>query len=166
MPIRDGTAIAQPKHSHSTAIAKETKGNVIEKEDKDYSNSNTDTKEQSFSFTTSLRPRPDTDSHIRAQRFSEALMGIIKPTSQSDRICFNNITSWLMAGCVTGRFNEQIFGRVLDYAKEASRGRNHAAVFISLLKKKNWDTYQKAFSAERIVLRRIAQKHKGLHSKH
>jgi hypothetical protein len=40
-----------------------------------------------------------------------------------------------MAGCAAGKFNEQIFGRAMDYAKEASLGRNPAAVFISLLKK-------------------------------
>jgi hypothetical protein len=40
-----------------------------------------------------------------------------------------------MAGCATGRFNEEIFDRVLGYAREASTGRNPAAVFITLLKK-------------------------------
>ena len=120
-------------HSQSTAITKETKGNVIEKENKDSSYSNTT--EQSYSVSSSVRPRPDKDSHIRAFTFNEALMGIIKPRNQSDRTCFGNITSWLMAGCATGKFNEQIFGRALDYAKEASLGRNPAAVFISLLKK-------------------------------
>jgi len=63
------------------------------------------------------------------------LVSIIKPRNQSDRTCFRNITNWLRAGCATGKFNEQIFGRVLEYAKEASLGRNPAAVFISLLKK-------------------------------
>jgi len=40
-----------------------------------------------------------------------------------------------MAGCATGHFNEEIFDRILDYAKEASGGRKPAAVFMSLLKK-------------------------------
>ena len=40
-----------------------------------------------------------------------------------------------MAGCAAGKFNKQIFGRVMDYAKKASLGQNPAAVFISLLKK-------------------------------
>ncbi len=120
-------------HSQSTAITKETKGNVIEKESKDSSYSNT--KEQSSSVSSSVRPRPDNDCHIRALHFNEALMSIIRPRNQSDRTCFRNITSWLRAGCATGKFNEQIFGRALDYAKEASLGRNPAAVFISLLKK-------------------------------
>ncbi len=112
-----------------------TKGSVIEKENKDSSYSNTNTTEQSSSFTTSLRTRPDKDSHIRAFAFNEALMGIIKPRNQSDRTCFRNITSWLMAGCEAGRFNHEIFHRILDYAKEVSGCRNPAAVFVSLLKK-------------------------------
>ena len=62
-------------------------------------------------------------------------MSIIKPRNQSDRTCFRNITNWFRAGFATSKFDEQIFGRVLDYAKEASLGRNPAAVFISLLKK-------------------------------
>jgi len=114
-------------HSHSTDVAKETKRNVNEKEKKN--NSNTYSSEQSLSFSSSARP------HLRALNFNYALINIIKPRSQSDRTCFRNITSWLMAGCATGHFNEEIFDRVLDYAKEASGGRKPAAVFMSLLKK-------------------------------
>jgi len=120
-------------HSHSTAIAKKTKGNVIGKESKDSPYS--DTTEQSCSASTSVRLHPDKDSQIRALHFTDALQSIIKPRNQSDRTCFRNITTWLRTGCATGKFNEQIFARVLDYAKEASLGRNPAAVFISLLKK-------------------------------
>jgi uncharacterized protein YdaU (DUF1376 family) len=120
-------------HSHSKAITKERKGNVIEREDKDSSYSNT--VDNSSSFTTTVRPRPDKDSHVRALYFREALAGIIKPRNQSDRTCFKNITNWLMTGCATGRFNHGIFDRVLSYAKEAAACRNPAAVFVSLLKK-------------------------------
>jgi hypothetical protein len=63
------------------------------------------------------------------------LTEIIRPRNQSDRTCFANITSWLREGCTSGKFNEQIFSRVLDYAKEAAAGRNPAAVFVSLMKK-------------------------------
>lgn len=111
----------------------ETKGNVIEREDKDFTYPNTS--ENSSSVTTSLRPRPDKDSHISALRFSEALSSVIKPLNQSDRTCFNNITSWLMTGCATGRFSNEIFAGVLDYAKEAVSCRNPAAAFVALLKK-------------------------------
>ena len=81
-----------------------TKGNVIEKENKDYSYSNTT--EQSYSVSSTVRPRPDKDFHIRALHFKEALMSIIKPRNQSERTCFRDITSWLMAGCAAGKFNE------------------------------------------------------------
>ena len=115
------------------------KGNVNEKESKDISYS----EEQSLSFPISARPfdyaqsrpRPDKDSHIRALAFNEALKGIIKPRNQSDRTCFHNVTNWLIEGCAASEFNEQIFGRVLDYAKEANQGRNPAAVFMALIKK-------------------------------
>ncbi len=114
-------------HSHSTDVAKETKRNVNEKEKKN--NSNTYSSEQSLSFSSSARP------HLQALNFNSALINIIKPRSQSDRTCFRNITSWLMSGCATGHFNEEIFDRVLDYAREASTGRKPAAVFMALIKK-------------------------------
>ncbi len=114
-------------HSHSTDVAKETKRNVNEKEKNN--NSNKYLSEQSLSFSSSARP------HLRALNFNYALITIIKPRSQSDRTCFRNITSWLIAGCATGHFNEEIFDRVLDYAREASTGRKPAAVFMALIKK-------------------------------
>ena len=110
-------------HSHSTDVAKETKRNVNEKEKK--VNTNTYSSEQSLSSSNSLR----------ALSFNEALISIIKPRNQSDRTCFRNITNWLICGCATGRFNEQIFDRVMGYAREVSTGRNPAAAFITLLKK-------------------------------
>jgi len=120
-------------HSQSTAITKETKRNVTGNESKDSSYSNTTGR--SCSASTSIRPHPDKDSQIRALHFNDALESIIKPRNQSDRTCFRNITTWLRTGCATGKFNEQIFTRVLDYAKESSLGRNPAVVFISLLKR-------------------------------
>ena len=125
---RAGLKGAQKRwHSHSTAVTKERKGNVIEKESKDTSYS--DTSEQSLSSSNSAR------SQVQTLNFNLALINIIRPRSQSDRTCFHNIHRWLTAGCATGEFNDQIFGRVLDYAKEASQGRNPAAVFMALLKK-------------------------------
>ncbi len=120
-------------HSQSTAITKERKRNVIEKEDKDSLYS--DTTEQPYTVSSSVRPRSYKGSHIRAFNFKVELMEIIKPANQFDRTCFANITSWLRAGCASGKFNEQIFSKTLDYAKEASQGRNPTAVFVSLLKK-------------------------------
>lgn len=100
-----------------------TKENVNEKEKK--VNTNTYMKEQPLSSSNSRR----------ALSFNEALISMIKPRNQSDRTCFRNITNWLIGGCASGRFNEEIFDRVLDYAREASTGRNPAAVFMSLIKK-------------------------------
>ena len=114
-------------HSHSIDVAKETKRNVNEKKKKN--NSNKYSSEQSLSFSGSARP------HLRALNFNSALINIIKPRTQSDRTCFRNITNWLTAGCATGQFNNEIFARVLDYAREANAGRNPAAVFMALLKK-------------------------------
>ncbi len=137
--------------SHSTAdgdaMANRSKGNVIENESKDTPNTNTS--EQALSSSTSLRLNNGTgcpsriegrgpgtaDSQVRALRFNEALAGIIRPRTRSDRTCFHNVTNWLIEGCARGRFNDEIFGRVLDYAREACRGRNPAAAFMALLKK-------------------------------
>ena len=125
---RAGLKGAQKRwHSHSTAVTKERKGNVIEKESKSSSYSNTS--EQSLSSSNSAR------TQTQALNFNSALINIIRPRTRSDRTCFNNIAKWLTAGCATGQFSNEILGRVLDYAKEASAGRNPAAVFMALLKK-------------------------------
>ena len=129
------------------AGANRRKGNVIGKESEDTSNTNTS--EQALSSSSSLRSsidagcpsrvenrRPSTaDSQVRALRFNEALAGIIRPRTRSDRTCFRNVTNWLVEGCARGKFNDEIFGRVLDYARESCRGDNPAAVFMALLKK-------------------------------
>jgi uncharacterized protein YdaU (DUF1376 family) len=120
--------------NNSTATAKERKGNVIEKESKD-NYSNTNSNDQSFSSSNPVRTRLSADVQSRALHFNDALMGIIPPRSRSDRTCFHNVTKWLIEGCARGRFNHEIFGRVLDYAKEAKAGQKPAAVFMALLKK-------------------------------
>lgn len=109
------------------------KGNVIEKESKDTSYSNTNN--QSLSSSNSLRAVQAKGTQIQSLSFNSALTGIIRPRTQSDRTCFRNVTNWLAAGCAAGKFNAQIYDRVLDYAKEASQGRNPPAVFIAILKK-------------------------------
>ena len=109
------------------------KGNVTEKESESISYSNTNN--QSLSSSNSLRPVQDRDTQIQSLSFNSALTGIIRPRTRSDRTCFRNVTNWLAAGIATGRFNAQIYDRVLDYAKEASQGRNPPAVFIAILKK-------------------------------
>jgi uncharacterized protein YdaU (DUF1376 family) len=126
----DSTANSRPD---SEAIAKERKGNVIEKEREDTSNTNTT--EHAPSVSSPVRARQTPSEQIAALHFNEALVNIIQPRTQSDRTCFHNVTNWLVEGCARGRFNEAIFARVLDYAKEARRGLRPAAVFMALLKK-------------------------------
>ena len=69
--------------------------------------------------------------------FFETLCTLLPPASASDRTCWRRVAEWLKAGVKTGRFNEEIFERVLLYAREASMGaaRNPNAVFVSILKK-------------------------------
>jgi hypothetical protein len=74
---------------------------------------------------------------LESQAFftDEALANIIPPRTPSDRTCFRNVTNWLVEGCAAGRFSNEIFGRVLDLAKEARGGRRPPAVFMALMKK-------------------------------
>jgi uncharacterized protein YdaU (DUF1376 family) len=120
-------------NANAGAAAKERKRNVIETETQDPSNTNTT--EPALSASSPVRPRPSASSHIRALHFNEALVNVIRPRTQSDRTCFQNVAHWLIEGCARGRFDESIFDRVLDYAREARQGRRPAAVFMALLKK-------------------------------
>lgn len=119
-------------HSHPNRVAnaKETKGNV--NVSKDITNSNT--ADRSISPSDSLRTGSATGEQLRALYFNDALSRIIPPASWSDRTCFRNVTNWLLEGCAGGRFNAEIFERVLDYAKQARQGKKPAAVFIAILK--------------------------------
>ncbi len=114
----------------STANAKERKGN--EKVSKDITNTNT--ADLSAITSDSLRTGLATGQQHSALRFNDALGRIIPPLSRSDRTCFRNVTNWLAEGCVSGRFNGEIFERVLDYAKEARQGNKPAAMFMARLK--------------------------------
>ena len=73
---------------------------------------------------------------IKAVEFVEELRTIIRPQNQSDRTTFRRLAEFLAAGVETGRFNERIWGLVLEFAKEAAgpKSRNPAAVFVSILK--------------------------------
>jgi len=74
-------------------------------------------------------------AQIQGLHFNEVLANITPPRTRSDRTCFRNVTNWLVEGCAAGRFNDEIFGRVLDLAKEARGGRRPPAVFMALMKK-------------------------------
>ena len=111
-------------------IAKERKGNV--KVSKDLTNTNT--ADHSAFTSDSLRTGSATGQQLSSLRFNDALGRIIPPRSRSDRTCFRNVTNWLVDGCAGGRFNGEIFERVLDYAKEARQGNKPAAMFMARLK--------------------------------
>jgi len=110
---------------NGVAIAKERKRN--EKISKDITNTNT--ADHSAITSDSLR-----NPQLNALRFLEALSRVIPPRSRSDRTCFRNVAEWLAAGCSGGRFNGEIFERVLDFAKQARQGDNPAAVFMATLR--------------------------------
>jgi len=140
------------------SIAKESKGNEREvKESKD--NRNEVKKNQTCSgpvdtvfssALTSITARPASPktasrggsvpapgSLLSQQlRFYDKLKEIIRPASESDLTCFHRLSQWLVKEITFKRFNEHIFGRVLDMARESATGsRNPAAVFMSRLKK-------------------------------
>ena len=108
--------------TNSTATAKETKGNVNVRVSKDLTN----TADRSISSSDSLHT-----TQLRELHFNDALSRIIPP---ADRTCFRNVTNWLAEGCASGWFNAEIFGRVLDYAKQARQGKKLAAVFMAIPK--------------------------------
>ena len=110
---------------NGVAIAKDRKRN--EKVSKDITNTNT--ADQSAITADSLR-----NPQLNALRFIDALSRVIPPRSRSDRTCFRNVADWLVEGCAAGRFNSEIFQRVLDYAMQARHGDNPAAVFMATIK--------------------------------
>jgi len=129
------------------AIAKEIKGNEsgvkVSKE-----NRNEVKKNEACSgpvnsvFSSALssitaRSQPVQGSLMSQQlRFYDKLKEIIRPANESDLTCFHRLSQWLVKEITFKRFNEHIFGRVLDIARESSTGsRNPAAVFMSRLKK-------------------------------
>ena len=133
---------------NSVAMAKERKGNVIEKE-RQVNMSNSNSRLRALSSSNSVRAVLDTgcsildtrrgsrnvDSQVQALQFNDALCRIIHPRTQSDRTCFHNVTNWLVEGFTDGKFDSDIFDRALDYAKEAQNGQRPAAVFMALMKK-------------------------------
>ncbi len=133
---RGGLSTAK-KRQHSTSIAnstanaEETKGNVNVKVSKDLTNTNT--ADLSASSSDSLR-----SEQLKALHFNDALSRIIPPASRSDRTCFRNVTNWLVEGCASGRFNAEIFERVLDYAKQA-RQEKSPPLSLWQYSKKSWD---------------------------
>jgi hypothetical protein len=72
----------------------------------------------------------------KGEFFYQGLVETIQPRNQSDRTCFRRVTAWLVDGLDKGRFNTEIFQRVLSFAKEAAgpASRKPAAVFMYIIK--------------------------------
>ena len=87
------------------------------------------------SITSRLEPLEGTLAN-KVLKFNESLCSIIVPRSNSDITAFRNIGNWLKMQILTGKFTEDIFGRVLDYAQQAAgdTSRKPAAVFTAILK--------------------------------
>ncbi len=140
--------------ANGTAIAKESKGNESEvkvSEDKESEGLQTqETRPKRPEASGSVNPVFSSAlSSIAARshsapgslldkqlRFYDKLREIIRPGSKSDLTCFHRLSQWLVKEITFKRFDEHIFGRVLDIAREsATSSRNPAAVFMSRLKK-------------------------------
>lgn len=74
--------------------------------------------------------------NILTLEFSEKLKKIIRAKDQSDRTTFRRIAEYLKIGVEEGEYTVEIFGLVLEFAKEAAgpTSRNPAAVFMKILK--------------------------------
>jgi uncharacterized protein YdaU (DUF1376 family) len=111
----------------STAVRprlnQEKESKVIEIEDKVITNSRV----CSFSSSNSFR--------VKELHFNTALENLIRPITMSDKTCFRNVTRWASEQIAKGRFNDRIFGRILDYAKMARDAKKPAAAFMAILKK-------------------------------
>jgi len=81
--------------------------------------------------------RADIDPGTRLMAFYETLVQTLRPRSVSDRTCFRRVALWLGDQVKAGRFDDDMYARVLLYAREATTGyaRNPHAVFMSTLRK-------------------------------
>jgi len=114
-------------HSDCTAIANVNENVIVKKRKENITNTNT---------YTALKSSSPTNTLSSSLKFNEDLISIIRPRNQSDRTCFHKISKWLSAEIFKGRFNEKVYEKVLNLAKESAGARgNHAAIFMSLLKK-------------------------------
>jgi hypothetical protein len=84
-------------------------------------NTNTSTKSTSQLATDSLR-------------LQQAIYSLIKPQNESDRAAMRNLCRWAATGIIEGRFNDEIYRRIIDYAVEARTGRKPIACFFASLK--------------------------------
>jgi len=88
--------------------------------------------------TSTIKQLSDTSIpfRVRLLKFRLTLGTIIRAKNQSDRTSFKNISDWLGHQVQQNVFDDKIFERVLNYAKEAVRAKgNSAAIWTSIIKK-------------------------------
>ena len=136
----------QPRLNGGTTVVEPSKGNEREVKVSEDKESEGKKSEVSGSVNTvfssalssiTARSAPASGALTAKQlAFHGELREIIHPKSESDLTCFHRLSQWLVKEITFKRFNEHIFRRVLDIARESATGsRNPAAVFMSRLKK-------------------------------
>lgn len=75
----------------------------------------------------------DLNSNSFSLRLGSILVNILNAKSKSDRSAIKNLVNWLHLQVLAKKFNEDIFQRVADIAKESLEGRNPRAMFFSNL---------------------------------
>lgn len=73
--------------------------------------------------------------HSRAVKFADFLNKNLKALTRSDRTAFNNIIDHLTQNCRSGCFSIDIFDKATELIKEAKKGDNPNALFMSLARK-------------------------------
>jgi uncharacterized protein YdaU (DUF1376 family) len=131
-----GAETVEPSNVNEKEV-KESKDNRNEVKKNEVCSGPADTVFSSALSSITARSDPAPGSLLSQQlRFYDKLKEIIRPANESDLTCFHRLSQWLVKEITFKRFNEHIFGRVLDMARESSTGsRNPAAVFMSRLKK-------------------------------
>jgi uncharacterized protein YdaU (DUF1376 family) len=82
---------------------------------------------------TNSKERISTSSN--SLRFISELEKIVRPRTQSDRTAFRNLCKWLADKISVNQFDDEIYIKILDYAREAKDGRKPIAVFFSTLRR-------------------------------
>jgi len=112
---------------HELSKVKKTEGNVIEVKENN-----------TCEFVRDKSSHSPNSSRFLTGHFQlyENICRIIPPKNQSDRTSFSDIAKWVVHEIKEGRFDDDVLGRVLDYATEAAvaRGKS-AAIFTAILQK-------------------------------
>lgn len=91
------------------------------------------TKSEEKLTTSNSNSEDDAPALSDSFRFALSLEEILQPRTPSDRSALRNANTWVNSQIAAGRFDEEIFARILDIANESKPGRNPLAVFFSRL---------------------------------